>query len=418
MTQLTDDCFAFGGDLMTASDALALLDQRLATVVEAEQVGLRQAVGRILAEDLTSRIDVPPHDNAAVDGYAFAHQSLSPDADTGLAVVARVAAGEFMDGSLKPGEAARIFTGAAMPAGADTVVMQEDVRTDGDSVIIPPGLKPGANRRRAGEDSRKGSVVLAAGRRLKPQDVGLAASVGYGEVPVYRRLKVALFSTGDELIDPGGDLRPGAIFDANRFALAGQVEALGCELTDLGILADDFATMQAALAAAARDHDLLITSGGVSTGDEDHVKPVVEALGSLHFWRLAIKPGRPLALGQVGQTPFLGLPGNPVAAMVCFLRFGRPMIQRLSGQAGGAPNLYRVPAAFDHAKKAGRREWLRARLGIGEAGQPVVDKFAQQGSGVLTSMVASDGLVELPEDVTEVRPGELVDFLPFTEVAQ
>lgn len=416
MTQLTDDCFAFGGKLMTMADALAVLNRRVVPVADIDDVALPDAGGRVLAEDVVSTVDVPQHDNAAVDGYALRFADLHSETETRLAVRARAAAGHPAAAAVGPAEATRIFTGAVMPGGADTVVMQEDVRRDGDDVVVPPGLTIGANRRRAGEDISRGSVVLRRGHRLRPQDLGVMAAIGRDRLRLYRRLRVAAFSTGDELQEPGQPLRPGGVFDSNRRVLIALLQNLGCAVDDLGILADRADTVREALAAAADGHDLLITSGGMSTGEEDHVKTAVEALGNLHFWRLAIKPGRPLALGQIGRTPIVGLPGNPVAAMICFLRFARPILLRLAGATEVAPKFFRVPADFAHRKKRDRREWVRARLVPGGNGALVARKFDRQGSGVLTSMVDADGLVELPEELTRLDPGSPVDFLPFNEV--
>lgn len=416
MPQLTDDCFAQGGKLMAVDEALAMIDAVAKPVTDSERVDLGRAAGRILAEDVVADHAVPPHDNAAVDGYAVFFDDLDGAGETTLPISGRIAAGHPLGRAARRGEALRIFTGAAMPQGPDTVMMQEDCREDGGDVVILPGIKRGANRRSAGEDIARGSVILGRGRRLKPQDIGLAASVGRSHLVVHERLRVALFSTGDELRDPGSELSPGAIYDANRYALSALLEGLGCAVTDLGILPDDLATMQGALAAAAADHDMMFTSGGVSVGDEDHVKSAVEALGSLHFWRLAIKPGRPLALGQIGNIPFVGLPGNPVAAMVTFMRFARPLILRLAGASHVAPLLFRVRAGFDHRKKLDRREWVRARLEIGDDGDLAALKFPREGSGILSSLVASHGLVELPEEMTQLTKGTMVDFLPFSEV--
>lgn len=416
MTQLTDDCFAFGGKLMTMADALAVLNRRVVPVADVDDVALADARGRVLAEDIVSTVDVPQHDNAAVDGYALRFADLRSDAETRLAVRARAAAGHPAETTVAPGQAARIFTGAVMPAGSDTVVMQEDASRDGDDVLVPPGLKIGANRRKAGEDIARGGGVLHRGHRLRPQDLGVLAAIGRDRLRLYRRLRVAAFSTGDELQEPGQPLRPGGVFDSNRRVLIALLQNLGCTVDDLGILADNADDVREALAAAADGHDLLITSGGMSTGEEDHVKTAVETLGNLHFWRLAIKPGRPLALGQVGRTPIVGLPGNPVAAMICFLRFARPLILRLAGATEVEPTFFRVPADFAHRKKRDRREWVRARLVRGGDGVLVAQKFDRQGSGILTSMVDSDGLVELPEELTYLDPGSPVDFLPFNEV--
>jgi molybdopterin molybdotransferase len=418
MAQLSDDCFAFGGPLMSTAAALDLLAERTAPVVGSENVDLRQARDRILAEDVVATRDVPPTDNSAVDGYAVHYDDLDTQAETRLPVKGRAAAGHALGRDAGRGEAIRIFTGAAMPEGCDTVVMQEDCTVDGDEVIIAAGLKRGANRRRAGEDIEAGKTILGRGRRLRPQDIGLAAAVGRGELPVYRPLRVAVFSTGDELHDPGDDPPFGGIYDSNRYNLVALLEGLGCVVSDLGILRDRLEVIRDALAAAAADHDLIVTSGGMSVGEEDHVKTAVEALGSLYFWRLAIKPGRPLGLGQIRGVPFVGLPGNPVAMMVTFLRIARPVILRLGGRADLAPNIFRVPAGFAHKKKAGRREWVRARLVADGEGGLVASKFPREGAGILSSMVEADGLVELPEDLVRLEPGTVVDFLPFNEVSR
>ena len=417
MAQLSDDCFAFGGRLMTADEALDLLTERLTVVVDPETVPLRAALGRVLAEDVIAERSVPPHDNAAVDGYAVYFDDLDSGGETRLPVAGRAAAGHPLGRAQRPGEAVRIFTGAPMPEGPDTVLMQEDCGVEDETVIIPPGIRRGANRRRAGEDVEAGATVLHRGHRLRPQDIGHAASVGCTGLEVYRPLRVALFSTGDEIRDIGEALPPGCIYDANRYALAGLLERLGCTVEDLGILPDDYGVIHAALAAAGKSHDLIMTSGGVSTGDEDHVRAAVEAQGHIHLWRLAIRPGRPIALGQVGKVPFLGLPGNPVAVMVTFMRLARPAILRLSGCSDPAPTMFRVRAAFAYTKKIDRREWLRVRLITDGDGALTVEKFPRDGAGILSSMVESDGLVELPEELTRLEPGMMVDFLPFSEVS-
>jgi molybdopterin molybdotransferase len=419
MNQLADDCFNQVDGLMSTAEALAILQQRIVTVTQdrLEIVPLGRALGRILAQDVTADLDVPPHDNSAVDGYALRHSDLLADGPTSLPVLGRSTAGHPHGAPLGQGQALRIFTGAVMPEGADTVVMQEDAERAEDHITIPPGLAPGANRRHRGEDTRRGDVVLGRGQRLRPQDLGLAASVGRGDLSLYRPLRVAVFSTGDELAEPGTKLPVGGIYDANRYILAALITGLGADLSDLGILPDEADAVREGLGAAASGHDLLLTSGGVSVGDEDHVRGAVEALGHLHFWRLAIKPGRPLALGQVGDAAFVGLPGNPVAAMVCFLRFARPLILGLAGAVDLDPVLYRVTADFDYEKKAGRREWLRARLERQGDGGPSAVLFRPQGSGIINSLVQTHGLVEIAEDVTRVKAGELVDFLPFDEVA-
>jgi molybdopterin molybdotransferase len=417
VAQLTDDCFAQGGRLMTTAEALALLAEKLVPVAGTERVALHDGLGRILAEPVTAAADVPAHDNSAVDGFAVYFDDLDPEHETRLPVTGRAAAGHPLGRPAQRGEAVRIFTGALMPEGPDTVMMQEDCRLEGETVVIRPGIKPGANRRRRGEDIRAGRVVLERGLRLRPQDLGQAAAVGRAELLVAQPLRAALFSTGDELREPGTALAPGCIYDSNRYTVAGLLRGLGCAVDDFGILPDRREAVEAALAAAARGHDLILTSGGVSVGEEDHVRQVVETLGHLHLWRLAVKPGRPIALGQVGRVPFVGLPGNPVAVVVTFLNIVRPMILRLMGGTDLTPHHFRVAAAFDYKKKKDRREWVRARLeSDGKGGWQAV-KFPREGAGILSSLVESDGLVELPEGLTCLEAGTLVDFLPFSEVS-
>ena len=415
MAQLSDDCFAGDDGLMPTDEALALLEERLTTVSEVETVMLREALGRILAEDIVADIPVPPHRNSAVDGYAVHFDDLDGAADSRLRVVGRAAAGHPFAGSVERGQAIRIFTGAPVPTGFDTILMQEDCRETNGDVEIAPGIKRGANLRSAGEDIAAGDTILRAGQHLRPQDLGLAASVGRTALKIYRPLTVTLFSTGDEIREPGPDLPPGCVYDSNRYTLTALLDSLGCRVIDLGILPDEFAAIRDALDLAARSSDLIVTSGGMSVGEEDHVKAAVEALGSLHFWRLAIKPGRPMALGQVGRVPFVGLPGNPVAMMVTFLRFARPAILRLSGAGDTSPHLFRVTAGFDHRKKAKRREWVRVRLEADGTGGWVAAKFPRAGAGILSSMVEADGLVELPENLTQLKAGTMVDYLPFSE---
>jgi molybdopterin molybdotransferase len=415
MAQLSDDCFAFGGALLSVEEALARIEARVVPVVDSEIVPLREAAGRILARDLVATMNLPPHANSAVDGYAVALADLSPDCETVLAVGGRAAAGHPLDRALRRGEAIRIFTGAPMPEGADTVLMQEDcVATDG-RVRLKPGIKKGANRRHAGEDIALGETALSAGRRLGPADLGLAAALGGHKLPVFRRLRVALLSTGDEVREPGTMLPPGAIYDANRFMLAALLSGLGCVVSDLGIRPDREAALADTLAAASAGHDLIVTSGGVSTGEEDHVKGAIERLGALHFWRLAIKPGRPVALGRVGAVPLIGLPGNPVAVVVTFAVLARPLILKLAGAATAPPRLFPVRAGFAYRKKSGRREYLRARLER-EGHHLVAVKYARDGAGILSSIVQSEGLVILDEATSDLAAGAIVDFLPFAEV--
>jgi molybdopterin molybdotransferase len=322
---------------------------------------------------------------------------------------------------LKPGEAIRIFTGAAMPKGTDTVFMQEDVdvTSDGNHVIVPKGLMLGANRRLAGEDVRAGALVLQAGTVLEPQHIALAAALGLIEIVVRRRLKVAIFSTGDEVVEPGSARSGTAVYDSNRFLLAELLELLGVTVSDLGILADDPGTLAEALRKAAASHDLIITSGGVSTGEADYVRGAVERTGSLVFWRVAIKPGRPVAMGVIrgakgsDSAAFVGLPGNPVAVFVTFVRVVKPLLRQLSGARPGKLVPLPVRAAFAYRKKKDRREYVRVTLKRAADGEIEAIKHPQDGAGILTSLTETDGLLELPEDVTAVEPGALVGFLSY-----
>ena len=417
MAQLKDDCFAFGGELMPVTDALALLRERVTMVVDPETVELRSALGRILSADIIADRSVPPHDNSAVDGYAVFFEDLNADGDTRIPVTGRVAAGHPLDRPARRREAVRIFTGAPMPDGMETVFMEEDCEADGNDVILPAGLKQGANRRKKGEDIEQGSVILKAGQRLRPQELGLAASVGFQELKVMGTLRVAVFSTGDEVCDPSDQAPEGSIFDANRYSVMSMLEGMSCHVTDLGILPDDEETIAVAIGGAAKDHHVIVTSGGVSAGEEDHVKAAVERHGSVDFWRLAIKPGRPIALGRIGDAAFIGLPGNPVAAMVTYMVIARSVLLMLMGASETAAPRYAVTADFNYQKKTGRREWLRAILSETAAAGLSVKKFRSSGAGILTSMVAADGLVELPEDIESVTPGDMVQFLPFNEVS-
>ncbi|WP_439575071.1 molybdopterin molybdotransferase MoeA [Phreatobacter sp.] len=418
MAQLSSDQFAFGGNLLTVEEALERVTARLAPVAETERVSLSQADGRILAEDLLAPVDLPPFFNSAVDGYAVRFADLRPGAETLLPVGGRVAAGAGPGGS-EAGQAVRIFTGAAMPDGTDTVFMQEDVRLDGARVILPPGLAVGANCRPAGEDLARGALALAAGRRITPEAVALAAALGLGHLTVRRRLKVAVFSTGDELVSPGAPLGPAQLYDSNRFTLAALIRRLGADVTDLGILRDRHEAVRDALVAAAPGHDLILTSGGVSTGEEDHVKAAVEAAGTLSLWRLAIKPGRPVAMGVIntgreGQgTAFIGLPGNPVAVFVTFAHVVRPFLTALAGGTVERPLALPVRAAFAYSKKQGRREYVRVILRRGADGMIEARKYPRDGAGVITSLTATHGLVELPEPVTRIEPGDSVGYLAY-----
>jgi molybdopterin molybdotransferase len=413
MAQLSDDAFAAGDRLMPVDEALALLRARVHAVAETERVGLIDADGRVLAESLIAPIDLPVFDNSAVDGYAARFADFAAVGETILPVVGRLTAGGGAAAALAPGAVARIFTGAPAPAGADTIFMQEDVRVLGDGrVVLPAGLKRGANLRPRGEDIARGAVALEAGRRLTPQDIGLAAALGMTHLIVRRPLRAAVFSTGDEIVSPGAALAPAQLYDSNRFVLQTLLRRLGCRVSDLGVLPDDRAAVRAALIDAARDHDVVLTSGGVSLGEEDHVKAALAEAGSLTFWRLAIKPGRPVAMGLIGGTPFIGLPGNPVAVFVTFATVARALIAALSGAREESLPMLSVRCAFAYRKKPGRREYVRVRLVAGADGV-TAEKYAVEGAGVITSLTRTHGLIELGEDATSLSPGDMAPFIDY-----
>ncbi|MGL5988010.1 MAG: molybdopterin molybdotransferase MoeA [Rhodocyclaceae bacterium] len=384
-----------------------------AQTVSAEQtIKLEHAVGRVLAAAQIADMDVPPYDNSAMDGYAVRHEDVQ--ATNRLQLTQRIPAGS--NGSrLLPGTTARIFTGAPIPPDCDAVVMQEEVDVAGEQILLQKAVHIGQNIRRRGEDIAKGNEILPAGHCLAPQDLGLLASIGIAEVTVKRQLRVAVFFTGDELVMPGQSLAAGQIYNSNRFMLRGLLEKLGCQIADLGNVPDQLDATRATLRQAAAENDLVLTCGGVSVGEEDHVKAAVEAEGRLDAWKIAIKPGKPLAFGHIGKVPFIGLPGNPVSAFVTFLLFARPFILRQQGQqqVSGTPCMAR--ANFNWLKPDKRQEYLRARLSLGKDGQSVATLFPQQGSGVLTSCSWASGLVEVaPGQI--INQGDWVRYYPLTEM--
>lgn len=416
--RLIDDCFQTGSERLRHDEALAILRARVGPVVGVESLPLDEALNRMLAETVTSPRDVPSSDNAAVDGYAYAHAEY--DAAGGFfPIVARIAAGHPSPLPLAVGSAARIFTGASMPAGADTVAMQEDCEThtqDGrDFVAIPPGLTQGANRREAGEDLAEGATIAEPGMRLRPQEIAAIASAGRTGITVYRRLRVALASTGDEIVRPGAPLQAGEVYNSNHYLLGALLKTVGCEMADAGVLRDDAAAVRGALGALAADHDAVLTIGGASRGEEDHLVASLDALGERHLWQLAVKPGGPMGFGQIGDCPVVALPGNPVAAFVCFLLYVRPMLIRMGGGAWPEPWRFSVAADFSIEKrKTGRREFLRGRLVQDARGRLAVRKFPRDGSGLITSLREADGLIEISEDAPSVKAGDMVAFLPFS----
>ena len=417
-TKLADDCFFHDKDRIPHSEALAILKSRVRPVVGTEDVLLGSAAGRYLAAPVIAPRPIPAHANAAVDGYAFAHAAYNRDEGQTLPVAGIASAGHPIADVVPQESAIRIFTGAVVPDEFDTVVMQEDVRieTRGNDrwVLIPPGLKQGANRRLAGEDSAAGSTLVAEGARLRPQDVASAAACGFAALRCHELLKVGVVSTGDEILRAGMPFSEGKVYDANAPLLAGLIQAAGAKPVDLGVLPDEAKLVRAALTDASQRYNVLVISGGASLGAEDHVVRAIEALGKRHLWQIAIKPGRPMSFGQIGDCAVLGLPGNPVAVFVCFLLYVRPVLAALAGGNWPEPIRYPLPAAFSQNKKAGRREFWRAQL-VNTDGQLSVSKFARDGSGLITSLREADGLIEVSESVTEVNGGDIVGFIPFAE---
>ncbi len=379
-----------------------------------EQLPVPQALGRVLAEPVISPIDVPAYRNSAMDGYAVRSSDL-PEGDEGcLRVVGSVLAGHPFQGSLKAGECVEIMTGAAMPAEADTVIIKEVVRREGDRLFFPAGAKPGQNQRQAGEDLARGSRVLAAGQQIGPAELGLLASLGQGQVRVLRKLRVACFSTGDEIRSLGETLQAGQLYDSNRYTLSGLLSSLPVERIDLGVIPDRPEAIEAAFRHASAQADVVISSGGVSLGEADFVKSTLDRLGQVDFWRLAIKPGRPLAFGRVGDALFFGLPGNPVAVMITFLQFVKPALLKQAGVSDWLPLELSVPAGERLRKRPGRTEYVRGILRRSAAGGLEVVSTGNQGSGILTSMSRANCLVVLAEASGDIEPGMPVSVQPFT----
>ena len=395
--------------LLTVDEALEVLLAGVRPVAEVEEVPTLESTGRVLARAQASTMDVPPMDNSAMDGYAVRTEDVRTP-DTKLKVAQRIMAGSVGE-ALAPGTAARIFTGAPIPPGADAIVMQEFCAADGEAVTIKKVPAKDAWIRRRASDIAKGAQVLTAGIRLRPQDAGLAASVGIKALPLYRRVRMGLFFTGDELVMPGDPLPPGRIYNSNRFTLNGLAATFGCEVRDYGIVPDSLEATRAVLRQAAAECDVIVTSGGVSVGDADFVKPAVEAEGSLLMWKIAMKPGRPLAFGKVGNAAFIGLPGNPVSSFVTFLIFVRPFLLRTQGVAAVGPRAVAARADFDWGEPDARREYLRVKWNA----QGGLEIYPTQDSAVMTSTAWADGLVDNPPNHA-IRRGDMVRFLPYSEL--
>lgn len=401
----------YNASMISVSDGQARILDQVTAVTPPELIPINNALGRVLAEDLRAPFDVPPTDNSAVDGYAVASADIPGEGAATLEVIADLPAGSVFDGALSPGQAIRIMTGAPMPAGADTVIPQELAERDGNRVTIRPIAK-GANVRLRGEDVAAGSVVITAGSVLRPQEQGLVASLGLPQVLVRQKPRVAILSTGDEVAEPGQPRKPGQIYDSNRFSLRGLVETAGGAVTDLGIVPDVREELKACLIEASQSAEIVLTSGGVSVGIYDLVKDVLQEIGGIDFWQVAMQPGRPLAVGRIGQSHFFGLPGNPVASMLTFSLFVRPALWKLAGRRELFPPQFPAVAREPMRKKTGRREFKRGILRVGHAGWEV-STTGPQGSGILTSMVKANCLIIIEEERGDVKPGETVLVEPF-----
>ena len=400
--------------LIPYDEALQALIARASPIARVVSRPLLEAFGEVLAETQCSKIDVPPADNSAMDGYALNTSDLAASGETVLPVLQRVAAGEAAE-PLQPASAARIFTGAPIPDGANVVIMQEHVTIVGEMIHFDVKPESGTNIRPAANDIRSGETILQKGCRLRAQDIGLAASVGLQALPVFEKIRVGMFMTGDELVEPGKPLAAGKIYDSNRYTLQGMLRELGCEIVDLGLVGDTLEATKAAMLKASQQADLVVTCGGVSVGEEDHVRIAIEQLGDLHLWRLKIKPGKPLAFGAINSTPFVGLPGNPVSAFATFCLFVAPLIKTMQGRPWQKPTAIKIPAGFDWPKADSRREFLRARLEADDDRQVVARIYPNQDSGVLSSAVWADGFVEIAEGQT-LNVGEMVDYFSFEQL--
>ena len=416
--KLADDCFVHDKDRLRHSQALEILRERMQTIAGTQTVELENANGRILAEDIIAPRNIPAFDNSAVDGYAFAHSDFEPTGGF-FPLMARIAAGDTAEIELPGFSAARIFTGAKMPKGADTIAMQEDCephdQDGGKFVAIPAGLKKGANCRLAGDDVAANSIVAKQGTTIRPQDLAAIASTGTSEVTVYKPLEIGILSSGNEILRPGEKFEQGKVYDANHFMLRGLMENSNTNITDLGVCPDNAEQVNQLLQQAVSKYDVIISSGGASKGEEDYFVDALGELGKCHLWQLAVKPGRPMSFGQIEDTLVFTLPGNPVAAFVCFSLYVKPSISKLSGGDFTEPQRYKVPAGFSLKSKPDRREFLRGYI-ENQDGIPTAMKFERDGSGLITGLRQSSGLIEIAEETTSVSKDELVDFLPYSEL--
>lgn len=411
---MNDCCYNPADKMLTTDEAIEFLLERSDATSLTETVSTLDALDRVLAESIKSTLNVPPLDNSAMDGYVTRFSDLNSDGETTLIISQRIAAG-YVGDKLTEGTAARIFTGAPVPEGADTIIMQEQCQQQDDKVTISGKVRKGDHIRRVGEDIIEGSEVMSVGQKLRPQDLGLIASVGVAEIIVYKKITVAIFSTGDELLMPGEPVQPGKIFNSNRYTLTGLLQKAGCNIIDLGCIKDDLDATVKALKQASEQADLIMTTGGVSVGEEDYIKLAIDKLGSVEMWRVAMKPGKPVAFGKVNKTAFIGLPGNPVSVFVTFCLFARPVIRTMQGCNEVLPRKQQVVAGFDWPRKGPRREFVRGQLVMDKDGQQQAQTYTSHSSGVLTSTTWAHGLIEIPEN-TNFEKGALLNWLDFSEL--
>lgn len=399
---------------LSVADARARILADVPVVRDVERVAVRESLGRVVAQDIVSPIDVPAHTNSAVDGYALARDELPKEGVREFRIVGSALAGRPYIGAVARGDCVQIMTGAPMPSGTDIVVLREQAAVRGDTATIQYEADRARNVRKAGEDIAKGEIALPAGKEIMAAELGMLASLGFGVVPVYRRARVAFFSTGDELRPVGEQLEAGQIYDSNRYTLFGLLTRLGVEIRDLGVVVDKPDDVRAAFAEAAASADAVITTGGVSVGDADYVKETVEALGAIRFWQVAMRPGRPFVFGKLGDAAFFGLPGNPVAVMVTFYQFVQPALRRIMGEPSpGLPPTFRARSLSPLRTRVGRTEFIRGILGRDDNGELTVRSTGSQGSGILSSMSVGDCFIVLPPELGDSEPGVMVDVQPF-----
>ena len=401
---------------MELFEAIDLIKNYQKSKLTLEYIPINSSIGRILGEDLYSALSVPQYNNSAVDGFAIRHKDIQSNQITTFNICAVAKAGEWIVENFERKSALRVFTGAPIPSFFDTIIMQEQCVITNHKITINPNIPLGSNLRQSGEDILKGEKVFDCGHRIRSQDLGFLASIGITKIPVFRKLKVAVFSIGNEITEPGESLDKASIYDSNRFSLMSFIKNLQCDVSDFGILSDDISKLRSTITNLAGAYDIVISSGGVSEGDTDYVRKIIESDASLCIYNVSIKPGKPLLIGNMNNTTIIALPGNPVAMVVTFILLARPLILRIAGATKIFPQKFNVKSGFEFNKKSNRREFLRVILTEGKSGNFIANKFNQQGSGILTSIIKSDGLIDLDENLTVLKKGDIVKFLPFNEV--